>query len=56
MVSFTAAKTSRILDVSVAWVRLFMLVKAKITGLPNILRIQVEMSSINLVETPEEVF
>jgi hypothetical protein len=58
MVSLTAAKTSRIFDVSVACVRLewlalviYIYIKEEI-----LLRVEVEVCSVDLVESPEQIF
>ena len=56
MVSLTAAKTSRIFDVSVACVRLAGLALVLYTKEEILLRVEVEMCSVDLVESPEEVF
>lgn len=57
MVSLTAAKTSRIFDVSVACVRLDMINTntCLIQGRCHLLRIQIEVCPIHLVESPQEV-
>jgi len=57
IVSFTAAKTSRIFDVSVACVRLVELAKILHDLMPfDLLGIEMEVSAIHLVESPEKVF
>jgi len=57
IVSFTAAKTSRMFDVSVACVRLHLLAEntAPWAGV-DILWIEVEMRSVHLVKSPEQIF
>ena len=61
MVSFTAAKTSRMLEVSVAWVKLHRLV-SRVTLISSrsavrlrLLRVEVQVSPVNLVEPPQQV-
>jgi hypothetical protein len=57
IVSFTAAKTRRIFDVSVACVRLQLLAKKVAPwGSIDILWVEVEMRSIHLVKSPEQIF
>jgi hypothetical protein len=61
MVSFTAANTRRMLDVSVACVRLegqlsdYMFQNQIRAGEGNILRIEVEMCPIDLIKPPKQV-
>jgi hypothetical protein len=58
MVSLTAAKTSRIFDVSVACVRLHQTLSRSIRKyryMKHLLRIQVQMRPVHLVEAPEEI-
>lgn len=58
MVSFTAANTRRMFDVSVACVRLP--ITSALHGIylfaEDLLWVEVEVSSIHLVEPPEKVF
>lgn len=59
MVSFTAANTRRILVVSVAWVRLRkkkLALQNTVCDWVSLLRVQVEVGSVDLVEPPEEIF
>lgn len=58
MVSLTAAKTSRILVVSVACVRLCtkLAPSEDMRHHRHSLRIEVELGTIHLIEPPEEVF
>jgi hypothetical protein len=65
IVSFTAAKTSRIFDVSVACVRLAVLCQFTVTGNkkerkkgkdpPGLLRVQVQMRPVHLIKPPEQI-
>lgn len=61
MVSFTAAKTSRILEVSVAWVKLHRrvsratLVSSSSAARLHLLRVEVQVSPVNLVKPPQQV-
>lgn len=56
IVSFTAAKTSRMLEVSVACVRLMRSMTAMYDGgMCDLLGIEVEMSAVNLVKPPKQV-
>ena len=59
IVSLTAAKTRRILLVSVACVKLDRHVSDRERpiwlGIVNILRVEIQMSSVNLVESPQQV-
>jgi hypothetical protein len=57
MVSLTAAKTSRILVVSVAWVRLQESQLGSVQGqnVGHILRVEVEVCSVDLVEPPKKI-
>jgi hypothetical protein len=56
MVSFTAAKTRRMLDVSVACVKLENGQQEALSRSGrHILGVQVQMGSVDLVESPEEV-
>ena len=54
MVSLTAAKTSLMLEVSVACVRLRLQISrsSRISRVAHLLRIKVEMSSVDLIESP----
>jgi hypothetical protein len=56
IVSLTAAKTSRIFDVSVACVRLAGLALVIYTKEEILLGVEVEMCSVDLVESPEKIF
>ena len=58
IVSLTAAKTSRMFDVSVACVRLrWLVLKVRvISDIKILLRVEVEMRTIDLIESPEQVF
>lgn len=58
MVSLTAAKTSRMFEVSVAWVRLGMVsIEQSLPPhrLDRLLRIEIEVSTIDLVEAPQQI-
>ena len=58
MVSLTAAKTSRMLVVSVAWVRLKGRISSRHSGDPvtkNLLRVEIQMCPIHLIESPQEI-
>lgn len=57
IVSFTAAKTRRIFDVSVACVRLRRIstVGRQETEDIDSLRVKIEMRSVDLVEPPEQI-
>ena len=59
MVSFTAAKTRRIFDVSVACVRLdrhqLLRSDARTRHRFNLLRIKVQVRTINLIESPQQI-
>lgn len=61
MVSFTAAKTNRMFDVSVAWVRLGQPASAHgrrdgILRLRDLLRIEIQMCPVDLIKSPQKVF
>jgi hypothetical protein len=57
IVSLTAAKTRRMLVVSVAWVRLMLGQRWQIIKYSDhSLRVEVEVGSIDLVEPPQEIF
>ena len=56
IVSLTAAKTNRMFDVSVAWVRLSMSAVYLMQREHNILGVQIQMRPVHLVEPPEQVF
>ena len=62
MVSLTAAKTNRMLVVSVAWVRLqtHNMIRGVLgmgrNGLwKNLLRIKIQVCSVHLIETPKKI-
>jgi len=56
MVSLTAANTSRMFDVSVAWVRLAGLAIGRLGAKSNcLLRIQVQVGAVDLIESPQQV-
>ena len=56
MVSLTAAKTKRILVVSVAWVRLtFGKQRDQKRDAGSVLRVEVEICTVDLIESPEQV-
>lgn len=56
MVSLTAANTSRMLEVSVAWVRLTVLAIGRWGAKEGcLLRIQVQVGTVDLIESPQQV-
>lgn len=58
IVSFTAANTRRIFVVSVACVRLesVSLLRLSTTSTLNLLRVEIQLGSVHLIEPPEKVF
>ncbi len=56
MVSLTAAKTRRMLVVSVAWVRLALGERdEQKRDAGSVLRVEVEICTVDLIESPEQV-